>query len=151
MGKKENITKPPSFSFSKLKEDRQNMGFWISHYFLHTFFSFNDTVVNWKNRCIFNSPHLRICLLILQREKVEKVGDGGRGKHWFERETSIGCLSYILWLGIEPAAFWCMGWCSNQLSHWAKAILIFMYSDLHIFILLLVLSIISFFKRSFLA
>ena len=24
---------------------------------------------------------------------------------------------YVPWLGIEPAAFWCTQWCSNQLSH----------------------------------
>ena len=37
-----------------------------------------------------------------------------------EKETSSGCLSYALWLGIEPTTLWCMGQCSNQLSHLAK-------------------------------
>ena len=44
-------------------------------------------------------------------------------------ETSIGCLHqgpnlqlrYVPWLGIKPSTFWCVGWCSNQLSHLARA------------------------------
>ena len=51
-----------------------------------------------------------------------------------ERETSIGCLpyasqlgvsnaqpKYVPWLGIEPSTFWCLGRCSNQQSHPARA------------------------------
>ena len=61
------------------------------------------------NYMYFLNPYLRICLLILEREE-------GR-----ERETLIGCLSYAPWPGIEPPTFWCMGRCSNQLSHPARA------------------------------
>ena len=59
---------------------------------------------------------------------------GRERKHWCERERSIGCNLYIPWLersnlqprygpwlGIKPANFWCMGWCSNQLSHPVRA------------------------------
>ena len=28
---------------------------------------------------------------------------------------------YVPWLGIKPAAFWCTGWCSNQLSYLARS------------------------------
>ena len=28
---------------------------------------------------------------------------------------------YMLWPGIRPTTFWCMGWCSNQQSHLARA------------------------------
>ena len=58
-----------------------------------------------------------------------------REKDLCERETSMGCLLYAPWCtltgdrthslgmcpwpGIELTAFWCMGWCSNQLSHLA--------------------------------
>ena len=41
-----------------------------------------------------------------------------------ERERiSIGCLPYVLNLGSNPTAFWCMAQCSNQLSHLARAFL----------------------------
>ena len=59
-----------------------------------------------------------------------------REKHWYEGETSIGCLPYdphmipnwgsnsqpryMPWLGIKPVTFWGMGWCSNQLSYLAR-------------------------------
>ena len=29
---------------------------------------------------------------------------------------------YVPWPGIEPATFWCMGRCSNQLNHLARAL-----------------------------
>ena len=32
-------------------------------------------------------------------------------------------LRYVPWPGVEPKTFWCMGQCSNQLSHPARAIL----------------------------
>ena len=28
---------------------------------------------------------------------------------------------YVPWPGIKPVTFWCMGWCSNQLGHQARA------------------------------
>ena len=70
----------------------------------------------WFFISYFLNPHPRICLLILEREEKRE-----REKHQCERETSIGCLSYTPRQGIEPATFWCMGWCSNQLSHPARA------------------------------
>ena len=47
-----------------------------------------------------------------------------RGGEWRERqrETSIGCLLYAPLPGFEPTTFWCTGWCSNQLSNWARTI-----------------------------
>ena len=57
------------------------------------------------------NPHLRICVLICERDQ----------------ETLTACLTYmpywksnpqsrcVPWLGIEPATFWCMG----QRSNWA--------------------------------
>ena len=60
--------------------------------------------------------------------------------YWLERErdhqlvASRTCPNqgsnlpprYVPWLGIEPATFWCRGWCSNQLSHPARARAIFL-------------------------
>ena len=59
---------------------------------------------------LFLNLHLRICLLILEREEV---GGGKREKYRCERETSISCLPYAPLLGI----FWGTRWCSNRLSH----------------------------------
>ena len=64
-----------------------------------------------------------ICLLSL-RERVE---EREREKHWCKRETLICCLwymawpgmccvwehSYVPWLGVEPATFWCTSGRSN--------------------------------------
>ena len=59
-----------------------------------------------------------------------------REKHRCERETLIGCLliarmlpdwgldlqaGCVPRLGIPPGTFWCVGQCSNQLSHLARA------------------------------
>ena len=50
-----------------------------------------------------------------------------------ERERLIGCIHmcpdwgsnpqprYMPWLGIKSTTFWCIGWCSNQLSHTNQA------------------------------
>ena len=89
---------------------------------------------------IFLNPHLRIYLLILEREEVR-----GRETLMWERNidrlvASHACPDwglnlqprYVPWLGIEPATFWCMGWCSNQLSHPARVILFIFNSMLWI-------------------
>ena len=47
---------------------------------------------------LFFNPHLRMCLLILEREK-----------HRCESKTLIGCLPCMPRLGIEPTSFWCTG------------------------------------------
>ena len=64
----------------------------------------------------------------------EEGREGEREKHTCDRETpsvaSYMCPDqglnpyprYVPRLGINPAAFWCMGQCSNQLSHLAKAL-----------------------------
>ena len=39
-------------------------------------------------------------------ERGRQEGEGE--KHWCERETSIGCLSYVPWLGTEPATLACV-------------------------------------------
>ena len=64
-----------------------------------------------------------------KRGRWQWAGLGGereREKHGCERQTSIGCLPspdgtnrqprFVLWLGMEPAIFRRIGWCSNQLS-----------------------------------
>ena len=79
------------------------------------------------NLLFFFHPHLRTCLLIWREGKGGR--ERGREKHWCEREASIGCLSYVPWLGTDPATqaraligielatFQFTGRCSNQLSH----------------------------------
>ena len=69
------------------------------------------------------NPHLRICLLILERKE-----GGEREKYWWS-VTSRMCLSqklnpqptYVLWLGIKPSNLWNTGWCSSLLSYLARA------------------------------
>lgn len=63
-------------------------------------------------------PHLRICLLIAERK-------GGERDH-HERETSVNCLPYAHDHGwnLQP---WCLGLCSNQLSHHARVIKYFQW------------------------
>ena len=68
----------------------------------------------------FNT-HPRLYLLILEREDGEGGREREREKHQCERQTLIGCLSihphqgpnpqasYVPWLGIKPATFWCTG------------------------------------------
>ena len=61
----------------------------------------------YVRRCkLFFNPHPSIYVLIKERERERDTNVGVRGKHW---------------LGIEPATFWCMGQCSNQLSPSARA------------------------------
>ena len=66
---------------------------------------------------LFN-PQLRICLLTFERE-------GEREKYQCDRQISISCLPYVPQLGTEPTTFWYTGQCSNQLSHLARAEIIF--------------------------
>ena len=59
-------------------------------------------------------------LLVLEREEGRR-----RERGVYERETSISCLlyaswpgtepatSFVLWPGIKPVNFWCVGQCSN--------------------------------------
>ena len=82
--------------------------------------------------CYYFDPHLKIRLLIFFRERESVCWCRGRGverniyvreRHW--SFTSCTCQeqgsnpqpSSVPWPGIEPATFWCMGQCSNQLSH----------------------------------
>ena len=61
----------------------------------------NSPMITWnfslftkKLSCLSFLSLPRIFLLIFERE---------RGKHWYERETSISCLPHASLLGIEPA------------------------------------------------
>ena len=82
---------------------------------------------------LFN-PHPRICLLIL-----EMGGEGGRERHWCEKHRSVASLTladletnpqprWVSWMGIEPATFSWMGWCSNQLTLLARAVIFYFLS-----------------------
>ena len=68
----------------------------------------------WTQRVWLQSPCSFSKYMFIDFREREKE------KHWCERETSIGCLPYVLWLGIKPPTCWCAGWCSNQLSHTGK-------------------------------
>ena len=80
-------------------------------------------------------PHLRACLLILdRREGREKEGK----KHRCEREIPISCLSYAPWMGphlksrhvpwpgVKPATFRFTEQCSNRLSHTSHGLSLFL-------------------------
>ena len=96
-------------------------------------------LIGWRRQLLVNSYFLKhlpfeifsdslkkiLFLIFWQEGKGERKGE----KHWYERETSIGCLSYVLQLGIEPATQACVltrsqtgdltlcGTIPNQLSH----------------------------------
>ena len=83
---------------------------------------------------LFYFIFLKILFIFSKRgRKGEREGE----KHWCERETLISCLlhtpnwgpglqpRHVPWLGIETTTFWCIGWCSNQLSHPARVIVSF--------------------------
>ena len=73
-------------------------------------------------------PHLRIYLLILEtggggeRERHQREKHQSAASHVYPNWGSDPQPSYVHWLGIEPANFWCTGQCFNQLSHLARAI-----------------------------
>ena len=61
-------------------------------------------------------------------EKEEgRVRHTKREKHWLvvshrhANQRLIPQPRYVPWPGIKPITFWCTGWCSNQLSHLARA------------------------------
>ena len=77
---------------------------------------------------LFN-PHLRIYLLIWEREKGRKGGrERLREREQLQSVASCMCPDGWLnlqprnmpWLGFEPTTFWCIGQHSNQLSHLAR-------------------------------
>ena len=77
-------------------------------------------------------PQLMICLLILERERQkdrETLRLESNISQLPPAYTSTGKhthnLGYVVWPGIEPTTCWCMGQCSNQLSHSARANFIF--------------------------
>ena len=39
---------------------------------------------------------------------------------------------YVLWWRTEPTTFWCMGWCSNQLGHPARAVILLNFHHSHV-------------------
>ena len=86
-------------------------------------------IVGQKLTFIFN-PHLKIYLLILERGR-EREKDQCE-KYWLVASHTCPKWGlylphrYVPWPEIEPATFWCMGWCSNQLSHQARARLTFL-------------------------
>ena len=71
------------------------------------------------------NPYLRICSLILEREEGRER-QGEREKHRCTKKTSICCSPFMPTMrlpgwNLQPFGVW--GWCSNQLSHPARAIL----------------------------
>ena len=80
------------------------------------------------------NPHLRMCLLILEREGGKETG-GGREKEKYRCEKHLlgaSCMCpergsnlrprYVPWPGIEPSStFWFTGGRSTPLSHPARA------------------------------
>ena len=90
---------------------------------LRPVFSAENTLLHVLLYLFFLNHHPRICLLIWERE---------RNINWLppiytltRDQTHNPRMS---WLGIELASFWCTGWCSNQLSHPARAALLFAYT-----------------------
>ena len=87
--------------------------------FLHAFF---------LNSIFFQSSPQDMFLLILEREERWK-------REKYPLVASCTCpdqgsnprLRYVPWWGINLATFWCMGWCSNQVSHSARAQLSFQF------------------------
>ena len=77
----------------------------------------------------FCSPEEIFSLLLEGGKEGRKEGNREREKHWCERETLIGCLSYVPQLGIESTTWvWALtrnqtcelssiGWCYKQQSH----------------------------------
>ena len=69
-----------------------------------------------------------ILLLILEKEEGRERNTNVPEKH----PLAASCMypdwgsylqpRYVPWPGIKPTTFWCTGWCSNQLSHLARAI-----------------------------
>ena len=53
---------------------------------------------------LFKNPHLKICLLILEREEGWVGGERERVR---ERHQSVD-FRYAPQLGLEPTTFWCM-------------------------------------------
>ena len=57
-----------------------------------------------------------------ERERERKSNIHMRDKHqsvafWYTPQQGVELATrFVLWLGIEPATLWSMGWCSNQLS-----------------------------------
>ena len=71
-----------------------------------------------------SNPHLRICVLIWERERKEE-GERERHSSMWEKHWLAGCLLYMPWLGITPANFQGTRWRSKQRSHLARAIIFF--------------------------
>ena len=92
------------YSFSKSESE--------SRFLILNVIAHSERVVPWNlfHLCVYRhasvNPYLSICSLISER---------GR-----ERETSIGCLSHTL-TGNQTHNLLAHGWCSNQLSHPARA------------------------------
>ena len=75
---------------------------------------------------LFFNPHLRMCFIDFRERGREREIHTDIDLREKDRSVSsymhldLGLNPqprYVPWLGIEPTTFWCMGWCSNQLSH----------------------------------
>ena len=73
----------------------------------------------------FLNLHQRICLLIWEREReIEREKHQMVASHMHPDWGSNPQPRYVPWPGMKPASCWCMGWCSNQLSHPASTRLV---------------------------
>ena len=80
------------------------------------------------------NPHQRIFFF---REIGGREIEGEKETSMWERDikSAASCVRlnrgsnsqprFVPWPGIEPITFWCTGWCSNQLSLLARAIVLF--------------------------
>lgn len=87
------------------------LGFWFYFYFI--LFILYDTFIY-----LFSENEIKKHLV---REKYRLVAS----PYW---GSNLQTRCYLI--EIEPATFWCLGWCSNQLSYLLRALVLLLYQCL---------------------